>query len=132
MTSTARKSTNEMRPEPTKSSASDVRYWNWERICAPTSRRHSRTGSTTLYHEREADQECERVERRRVVELEDERAEHERQDPAEDQVVRRAAEVEGEPVALRVERPGQVGGDRAVADAKPELLPLEDVDGHDH
>ena len=46
-------------------------------------------------------------------------------------MVRRAAEVEREPVPLRVERPREVGGDRAVADAQRELLPAEDVDGHD-
>src|SRR4051794_10551017 len=51
ITSTARKSRNPVRNEPTSSSTNDVRYCSCERICAPTSRRHSESDSTTLHHQ---------------------------------------------------------------------------------
>src|SRR5919198_5173182 len=51
ITSTARKSMNEIMKAPTRSSANDVRYWSCELICAPTSRRQRRTLSTTLHHQ---------------------------------------------------------------------------------
>ena len=78
-----------------------------------------------------AEHEGGREGRRGVVEVEDERADQERRDAAEDEVERRAPEVERKPVALRVERPREVGGDRAVTDPQGELVPAEDVDGHD-
>src|SRR5207302_2915016 len=49
ITSTARKSMNEIRNAPPRSSVNDMRYWSCERICAPTSRRQTRTESTTLH-----------------------------------------------------------------------------------
>src|ERR1041385_2742245 len=51
ITSTARKSMNEIRNAPAKSSANDTRYCSCERICAPTSRRQRMTVSTTLDQE---------------------------------------------------------------------------------
>src|SRR6266436_1029061 len=46
-----RKSMNEIANEPTTSRANDARYWSCERTCAPTSRRQTRIGSTTLHHQ---------------------------------------------------------------------------------
>src|SRR5690349_6591831 len=51
ITSTARKSMNEIAKAPSASSTNDARYWSWERICAPTSRRQRTALSTTLHHE---------------------------------------------------------------------------------
>src|SRR3954468_16161733 len=83
------------------------------------------------HRERDAQEKCRGVGGRGVVEPEDERADQEREKAAEDEVVGRAAEVEGEPVALRIEWPGEVGRDRAVPDPERELVPAEHVDGHD-
>src|SRR3954451_4637023 len=51
ITSTARKSRNPVRNEPTSSSTNEVRYCSCDRTCAPTSRRHSENVSTTLHHQ---------------------------------------------------------------------------------
>src|SRR6266705_2452047 len=51
ITSTARKSMNEIRNAPVTSSANEARYWSCDRICAPTRRRQRKTGSTTLHHQ---------------------------------------------------------------------------------
>src|SRR5258708_9959448 len=51
ITSTARKSMNEIRNALLASRTNDVRYWSCERICAPTRRRQSTTESTTLNHQ---------------------------------------------------------------------------------
>src|SRR5437764_15434604 len=42
---------NEMKKLPRRSKKKENRYWNCERICAPTRRRQTRTGSTTLDHQ---------------------------------------------------------------------------------
>src|SRR5437868_3998713 len=142
ITSTARKSMNEIRNAPPRSSVNDMRYWSCERICAPTSRRQTRTESTTLHDQlprteaqrdpaQPEQHERERVERRGVVEAEEKAADQERENAAEDEVERGASEVEREPVPLRVERAREVGGDRPVADPQRQLVPAEDVNGHD-
>src|SRR5689334_2663293 len=51
ITSTARKSRNAIRNEPTKSSTNDARYCNCERMPAPTSRLQTAIASATLHHE---------------------------------------------------------------------------------
>src|SRR5207247_6883076 len=51
ITSTARKSRNEIRNAPKMSSANDRRDCSCERICAPSSRPYSASESTTLHHQ---------------------------------------------------------------------------------
>src|SRR5262249_36230859 len=51
ITSTARKSTNEIRNAPVRSRANDTRYCSCERTWAPTSRRQRKTLATALHHQ---------------------------------------------------------------------------------
>jgi hypothetical protein len=79
--------------------------------------------------EREAQREPEP--RRRILgqaDVEGEHADEERRDPAEEEVIERAPQIEGEPIAEGIERASEIGRDIPAADPQRDLEPAEDVD----